>query len=107
MSHWRLIGIALGVYAAGLVAMAPAGLIDSGLQQGTEGRLRLTEARGTIWSGAGQLELRDRTQRTAVARSIAWRVQPLYLLRGQLRGEVVLDQAAKPFPVTVSRRRSK
>jgi general secretion pathway protein N len=41
-------------------------------------------------------------QRTAIARSIAWRVLPIYFLRGQLRSEVELDQAAKQFPVTLS-----
>lgn len=102
MSRWPLIGLALGAYALGLVVTAPASLIDSGLQQATEGRLRLTDTRGTLWSGTGQLEMRDRMQRTAVAKSIAWRVLPIYFLRGQLRGEVVLDQAAKQFPVTIS-----
>ena len=102
MSRWQLIGLVIGAYALGLVATAPASLIDSGLEQAAEGRLRLTDTRGTLWSGTGQLEMRDRMQRTAVARSIAWRVLPLYFLRGQLRGEVVLDQAAKPFPVTIS-----
>ena len=102
MSRWQLIGLVLGAYALGLVVTAPASLIDSGLEQATERRLRLTDTRGTLWSGTGQLEMRDRTQRTAVARSIAWRVLPQYFLRGQLRVEVVLDQAAKPFPVTVS-----
>jgi general secretion pathway protein N len=102
VSRWQLIGLVLGAYALGLVITAPASLIDSGLQQATEGRLRLTDTRGTLWSGRGQLEMRDRMQRTAVARSIAWRVLPLYFLHGQLRGEVVLDQAAKQFPVTIS-----
>ena len=102
MSRWRLIGLGLGVYAIGLIAMAPASLIDAGLQQATESRLRLTDARGTLWSGTGQLEMRDWMQRTAVARSIAWRVLPLYFLRGQFRCEVGLDEAAKPFPVTIS-----
>jgi general secretion pathway protein N len=102
VSRWQAIGLVLGAYALGLVATAPASLIDSGLEQATEGRLRLTDTSGTLWSGTGQLEMRDRMQRTAVARSIAWRVLPLYFLRGQLRGEVVLDQAAKPFPVTIS-----
>ena len=78
MSRWRLIGLVLGAYALALVVTAPASLIDSGLQQASEGRLRLTDTRGTLWSGTGQLELRDRMQRTAVARSIAWRVLPLY-----------------------------
>jgi general secretion pathway protein N len=102
VSRWQLIGLVIGAYALGLVATAPASLIDSGLEQATEGRLRLTDTSGTLWSGTGQLEMRDRMQRTAVARSIAWRVLPLYFLRGQLRGEVVLDQAAKPFPMTIS-----
>jgi general secretion pathway protein N len=102
VNRWQLAGFALGAYALGLVAMAPASLVDSSLEQATDGRLRLTEARGTLWSATGQLEVRDRMQRTAVARSVAWRVLPLYFLRGQLRGEVVLDQAAKPFPLTLS-----
>jgi general secretion pathway protein N len=102
VSRWWLLALVLGAYAVGLVATAPASLIDSGLQQATEGRLRLTDTRGTLWSGTGQMELRDRMQRTAVARSIAWRVLPLYVLRGQLRCEVSLDQAAKQFPVTLS-----
>jgi general secretion pathway protein N len=102
VSRWRLIALALGAYALGLIATAPASLIDARLQQASDGRLRLAEARGTLWSGTGQIELRDRMRRSGVAISIAWQVLPAYLLRGQLRGEVVLDQAAKQFPVTVS-----
>jgi general secretion pathway protein N len=102
VSRWQLTGLILGAYALGLLATAPARLIDYGLQQATENRLRLTDTRGTLWSGTGQLEMRDRSQRTAVAKSIAWRLLPLYFLRGQLRCEVLLDQAAKAFPVTVS-----
>lgn len=102
MSRRRLAGLGLGIYALGLIALAPASLIDYALQQATKDRLRLADARGTLWSGTGQLEARDWLERTALARNIAWRVQPIYFLRGQLRGEVVLDQAAKPFPVTLS-----
>jgi general secretion pathway protein N len=102
VSRWLLAGLILGAYALGLVVMAPASLIDSGLQQASEGRLRLTDTRGTLWSGTGQLEIRDRNERTAVARSISWRVLLLYFLRGRLRAEIVLDQAAKQFPVTIS-----
>jgi general secretion pathway protein N len=100
--RWQLAGLVLVAYALGLVVMAPASLIDAGLEQATEGRMRLAESRGTLWSGTGQLEFRDRTLRSAVAKSIAWRVLPVYFLRGQLRGELVLDNAAKPFPVTIS-----
>ena len=102
MKRWQLIAIGLGAYALGLAATAPASLLDAGLQQATEGRLQLNDTRGKLWSGEAQLEMRDRMQKTAIVRNITWRVQPLYLLRGQLRVELTLDQAAKPFPVTFS-----
>jgi general secretion pathway protein N len=102
VNRGRLAGLVLGAYALGLVAMAPASLIDSGLQHATEGRLRLTGTDGTLWSGRGRIEMRDRLQRTVIAKSVAWRVFPAYILRGQLRGEIALDQAAQPFPVTLS-----
>lgn len=95
-------GLGLAAYALGLLAMAPASLIDAALQQSSEGRLRLAEARGTLWSGSGQIELRDRMQRSGVAKNLSWRILPAYLLRGQLRCEVALDLAARHFPVTVS-----
>lgn len=82
--------------------MAPASLIDAGLEQATEGRLRLADARGSLWSGTGQIELRDRMHRSGVAKNITWEARPAYLLRGQLRCEVGLDLAAKRFPVTIS-----
>jgi general secretion pathway protein N len=97
-----LIGLGLAAYVLGLMAMAPASLIDAALQQASEGRLRLAEARGTLWSGSGQIELRDRMQRGGVAKSLSWRILPAYLLGGQFRCEVGLDLAAKAFPVTVS-----
>jgi general secretion pathway protein N len=84
------------------MAMAPASLIDAALEHASEGRLRLAEAHGTLWSGTGQIELRDRMQRSGVAKSLSWRILPAYLLRGQFRCEVGLDLAAKHFPVTIS-----
>lgn len=102
MKRWQLAGLALAIYALGLIAMAPASLVDAGLQQATDGKLRLADARGTLWAGSGQIEVRDWLQRTGVARNIAWRILPLYFLRGQFHAEIVLDQAVKPFPVTIS-----
>lgn len=97
-----MLGLGLGAYAIGLIATAPASLIDAGLEQASGGGLRLAEAHGTLWSGTGQIELRDRMRRTGVVKSIAWQVLPSYLLRGQIRCEVGLDFAAKHFPVTIS-----
>lgn len=101
MSRWQLIGFGLGVYALGLVASAPATLIDANLLNRTQGRLGLVEARGTLWSGTGQIELRDANRRNAIARHVAWRMRPAYLLQGQLRYEVGFDHAPKRFSVAI------
>jgi general secretion pathway protein N len=102
VSRWRLIGLGLAAYALGLIAAAPATLIDARLQQASEGGLRLAEASGTLWSGTGQIEIRDANRHTGIAKSIAWRVRPAYLLRGKLLYEVALDHAVQHFPVTIS-----
>ena len=96
----------LGAFAAALIAalilFAPATLIDARLERASDGRLRLAEAQGSLWSGAGWIEIRDAGGGAGVARRLAWRVQPESLLRARLVAEVELDQAAKPFPVTLS-----
>jgi len=104
ISFEKGLGAAVGVaaFAAALVVLAPATLIDGRLQNASDGRLRLAEARGSLWSGAGWIEIRDADGRAGVARRLAWRVLPESLLRGGLVAEVELDQATKPFPVTIS-----
>ena len=102
MKRRYLIAIGLLVYAAVVISTAPATLIDAGLQRASEGRLRLVEARGTLWSGSGQIEVRDSGGRSGIAKSLAWRFLPESLLRGRLVCEVELDQSGKRFPVTIS-----
>jgi general secretion pathway protein N len=102
MKRRYLIAIGLSVYAVAVIATAPATLIDAGLQSASHGRLRLAEAQGTLWSGSGQIELRDSGGRTGVAKNLAWRFLPESLLRGRLVCEVGLDQSAKRFPVTIA-----
>jgi general secretion pathway protein N len=102
MKRWSLLAIGLGAYALALIATAPATLVDAVLQGASHGRLRLAEAQGTLWSGSGQIEIRDTGGRTGVAKSLAWRVVPEPLLRGHLVCEVELDQSARRFPVTIS-----
>jgi general secretion pathway protein N len=96
----------LGAFAAGLIAalivLAPATLIDARLERASGGRLRLASAEGSVWSGSGWIEIRDARGRAGIARRLAWRVLPESLLRGRLVAEVELDQAAKPFPLTIS-----
>lgn len=102
MKRGHLAAIGLAAYAFAAMVTAPATLIDSGLQRISHGKLRLVEAQGTLWSGSGQIEIRDSGGRTGVARNFAWRMLPESLLRGRLVCEVKLERASKPFPVTIS-----
>lgn len=102
MKSWHLFAIGLVVYGLGVIATAPATLIDAELQHISHGKLRLVEAQGTLWSGSGQIEIRDSGGRAGVAKSFAWRIFPGSLLRGHLVFEIKLEQADKPIPVTIS-----
>ncbi len=102
MKRWHAVTVGLLIYVVALIVMAPATLADGGLQRATEGRLRLTQAQGTLWSGSGQLEVRDAAGRSGIAKPVAWRMVPQSLLRGALRFEVGLDQPPVFFPVTLT-----
>lgn len=102
MKRRYLAAIGFAVYAAGILAMAPATLVDAGLQRVSHGKLRLVEAQGTPWSGSGQIEIRDPGGRTGVAKSLAWHLQPESLLSGHLVWEVRQDRPGKAFPVILS-----
>jgi general secretion pathway protein N len=102
VKRWQLVALGLAAYAFALIAAAPATLIDARLQQTSAGALRLAEASGTLWSGSGQIEIRDASRRKGIARRVAWRARPAYLLRAKLRYDVSLDDAGKPFPVSIS-----
>lgn len=107
--RWQWFGVGfgawaagLGVYALALAVTVPATLVDAGLQQVSHGRLRIAEARGTLWSGAGQFEIRDAQQRTSIAEQVSWSIRPLHLLRGQLVSEIRWGLSAKPFQIALS-----
>lgn len=93
--------MALGVFFVfTLVALAPATLIDARLERASDGRLRLAEASGRLWSGAGWIEIRDADGRAGLAKRLTWRVLPESLLRGRLVAELTLDD--KPFRLASS-----
>ena len=107
MKRWRLFenstsayGIGLLAYILALIATAPATLADAGLQRVSEGRLRLVEAQGTLWSGTGQLEIRDTGGHTGLAKRLVWRLQPDASLPARITYEVELDPGSRPFTVT-------
>ncbi|OIR03052.1 bacterial type II secretion system protein N [mine drainage metagenome] len=99
--RWRLLFVGVAAYALGLLVYAPATLIDAALGRASDGRLRLAEAHGTIWSGAGLIEIRAPGGKTGVAKSIAWRFLPQSLLRGHLDCQLRLDRSDRSFPVAL------
>lgn len=102
MNHWVLFAIGLGAYTLVLIATAPASLVDAGLRRASDGRLRLFEAQGTLWSGSGTLEIRDLDGHSGVAKGLAWRHRMDALLRAQITYDVKFDLGTAPFPVTLS-----
>ena len=88
-------------YLLCLFATLPATLVDTLLQRASDGRVRLAEARGTLWSGAGYLETRDTRRQTGIARKLAWDCAPGSLLRGHLVCAVELAASPRRFGVTL------
>lgn len=101
MSRRPLICIALGLYCIALGVTAPATLLDAGLDRSSAGQLRLTGAVGTLWQGRGQLELRTPRGQHSLGQPVSWRLQPRYLLAGQLRFAVELTARAQPFQLSL------
>ena len=102
MTRWRLFAIGLAIYALALIVTAPATLVDAGLRNASDGKLRVTQAQGTLWSGTGQLDIRDADGRTGVVKHVSWRLRPGALLRAHLTYEIELDPGTRPFPLTIS-----
>jgi general secretion pathway protein N len=100
--RWPAWAFGAGVYAAVLVALAPASLIDGRLERASAGRLRLAEAQGSLWGGSGWIEVREPGGGAGVAKRVTWRVLPESLLRGRLLAEILLERAERPFLVAVS-----
>src|SRR4029077_16360056 len=100
--RWALPAFGVGVFLAALVVLAPATLVDARRERASDGRLRLAGAEGTLWYGAGWIEMRDAGGTSGVAKRMAWRVRPGSLLRGPLVAEVWLDEAPQPSTLALS-----
>jgi general secretion pathway protein N len=82
-----------------LSIMAPAALLDGRLDALSAGKLRLSNASGTLWNGAGDVRVLPGNTRM----SVAWHVDAWPLLRGELRGTLSVLDAAAPASFTLSR----
>jgi len=100
--RWSAPAFGLAVYAAALVALAPASLVDGRLERASGGRLRLVEAQGSLWAGSGWIEVREAGGGAGIAKRLAWRLLPESVLRGRLVVGIQLDGSDKAFPVAVS-----
>lgn len=73
-SRWGGWGVLVGLLV-GLVAFAPAAWLARGIASATDGRLLLTEARGTVWSGSAVIVLTggpDSRDASALPGRMAW-----------------------------------
>ncbi len=50
-SRWAIAGVIIGALV-GLIAFAPAAWLAQAVMSSTDGRLILSDARGTVWSGS-------------------------------------------------------
>jgi general secretion pathway protein N len=66
--------------AVALAVFAPAALLDARLDAATQGRLRLAETSGTVWTGRGVATNAQRTW----SLPLGWKVDPLRLVRGDV-----------------------
>jgi general secretion pathway protein N len=115
---YAVLGLIVAVVT--MLATAPASLVDWGLRQATDGRVRLADAGGSIWAGQGRMVLvdilteADRDQRSQSARgpaslagvvipgTIRWQISPLPLLIGRLQATAGHDSMARPVVISGS-----
>jgi general secretion pathway protein N len=102
VKRWKGLAVGAAAYSVALLVTAPATLVDGALRRASGGALRMAEARGSIWSGSGQLELLDPQRGNGIAKALSWRVLPGSLWRGHAVYDVLLADSAAPARVTLS-----
>jgi len=70
--------------AIALLIIAPAALLDARVSALSDGRLRITNAAGTLWQGSGELVLIPAGPR----QPLFWRLEAWPLLRGEIRATI-------------------
>lgn len=92
---WALAGALLGLLLATLL-QAPARWLALALQQGSNGRVALEDARGTVWNGSARLALTGGAGSEAAATlpgRLAWLIRPNWAgLRVDLQADCCMQQ---------------
>ena len=96
----------------------PASLLDSVVSRLTEGRVRLSDASGTVWNGRARIVLADLRESAvqaeaaggrvtigtvpgmAIPGAFAWNVSPAALLIGRLDARIEHDSMAQPVQLS-------
>lgn len=86
-------------FAAGLVWLLPATLLDRRISNVTSGAIRVAAAEGTVWSGQGYIDLRRDGKPTGYSRYVSWRFIPRSVFQGQLEFAFRLNHSGKDIPV--------
>jgi general secretion pathway protein N len=96
-------GLALAAFLAAVLTAAvraPAAWVGDWLQ--AHGRLRLVDARGTVWSGSAMLGLSDGRQVTLIPGRLSWRIGIATLASGRLTADVSHPALAAPLAVSLA-----
>ena len=96
-------GLALAaVLAVALTAAvrAPAAWVGDWLQ--AQGRLRLVDARGTVWSGSAMLGLSDGRQVTLLPGRLSWKIGFAAIASGRVTADVSHPALAAPLVVSLA-----
>lgn len=96
-------GLALAaVFAAALTAAAraPAAWIGDWLQ--SQGRLRLIDARGTVWRGSAMLGVSDGRQVTLIPGRLSWDVGIAAIASGRVTLDIAHPALARPLAVSLA-----
>ena len=93
---WAMAGALLGLTLA-LLLNAPALWLAAAVQQGLQGRVLLSDARGTVWNGTARLTLTGGAGSIDAATlpgRLSWRLRPSWTgLAAQLNADCCMQQA--------------
>ncbi|MDO5101716.1 MAG: hypothetical protein Q4D91_02260, partial [Lautropia sp.] len=111
---WAALGLLISLVVA--LSFAPASMVDWGLKQATQGRVRLADAAGSIWRGQGRVVLVDIAAEAERARqgksgmlplpgvlipgNIRWQIQVLPLFIGRIQALARHESMNQPLEIS-------